>query len=185
MSGSIRSSRMAFGLVAGGVLLAASAWAAQKAVNLDHLCRGAEHIVIGTVTDVQGYRGEWTGVGKVIFSDITIDVTTEWKGQLSSKTLVLQVPGGYAPDGERMQVSGAPVFAKGEKVLVFTETRNDRHWVRGWEQGKFRVVVERVVGFRGHPIPEDILTHALKRKVEAILASPAPKTDSEKKEGGR
>lgn len=167
-----------------GLVVSSSILAVQQSVDLNYLCRGAEHIVVGTVTDIRGYRAEWPGIGEVIFSDVTIAPTDQWKGQLpAGDPLVLQVPGGRAPDGVEMRVSEAPRFAKGEKVLVFVHTYLDRPWVRGWEQGKYTVVVERVVGSAGLPIEEDTLTYALKRKVDAILAAQA--NESERKEGGR
>lgn len=172
-------------LVVLGLGLSTSILAIQQRVDLEWLCRGAEHIVIGTVTDVRGYRGQWPGVGEVIFSDVTIEPSAEWKGSVPRGVpLVLQVPGGLAPDGVEMRVSEAPRFTKGEKVLVFVHTFLDRLWVRGWEQGKYTIFVERVAGSASQPISEDILTHALKRKVDAILAAQAIEP-GEKKAGDR
>lgn len=144
-------------------------WAAQRSLTLDQLCKISENIVVGTVQKVEGYHGDWPGVGRVVFSDITIQVQDQWKGELPSTELVLQNPGGIAPDGQHMRASGMAEFKEGEKVLVFVNHQNGRRWVAGWIQGKYEIVVERVVGVRGYAVGQDSLTHHLKPKVKRIV----------------
>ena len=125
--------------------------------------------VVGTVTDMKSYRAVWPGLGTMTFTDVTLTITDVWKGEVDSSHLVLQVPGGKNRDGTVLHVSEAPRFELGEKVLVFVHKKNRRHWVYGWEQGKYRVLAERVVGRRHGPIQGDAITGPLKHKIQTII----------------
>jgi len=143
--------------------------AAQRQLGLGHVSRQADHIFVGIVLSTRAYRDTWPDVGKVVFTDVKIKVTEEWKGAWKDKIITLQVPGGVLPDGSGMGVSGAPVFAQDERVLVFSKAYNGREWVYGWEQGKYTLVLRRVVGRPGFPISSDILSPGLKRSILKLL----------------
>ena len=80
------------------------------------------------------------------------------------------------------------MFHPGEKALVFVDVLEDGTMrVYAWEQGKYTVVVKRVVGRAGHAIEQDILLHPLRQRIEAELAklpaTPPPGKDTEKDTG--
>ena len=47
------------------------------------------------------------------------------KGSVPGSTLVVRVPGGVAPNGRGLRISGAPQFAEGERALLFLSPRED------------------------------------------------------------
>ena len=151
------------------LLVSGLVWGSQRPFSLEKLCGKSEHIVVGKVTKLSYYRAEWPKVGTIPFTDVTIEVEEQWKGKLADAKLVIQVPGGKHADGTRMTVSETPTFQVGEKVLLFTARYNGRQWVYGWEQGKYTMVIQRVVGKEGFPIDEDILTYPLRRQIEELV----------------
>jgi hypothetical protein len=133
------------------------------------LCRHAERIVVGEVTAANCVVAEWPGIGEITFTDVTIRITDRWKGP-EGDTLTVRVPGGTDPaTGITLTVSETPTFRVGEKALVFSKEYHGHPWVYGWSQGKYEVVVKRVVGRPGGPIGEDILLEPLRRRIEGIL----------------
>jgi len=159
-------------LAASGLL-----WAAQAPLSLEMLCGKAERIVVGEVVASVATNDEWPGIGTITFTDVTIRIADRWKGPADGETLTVRVPGGTDPEtGMTLTVSETPTFRQGEKVLVFAKEMHGRPWVYGWSQGKYEVVVERVVGRAGNPIAEDILLPPLRKRVEAILRAQAAAT---------
>ncbi len=146
-----------------------SAHAAQRKMSLTQLTTKADHIVVGEVIDMHCYEGVWQAVGPTIFTDVTLRIEEEWKGKVKAKTLTVRVPGGELADGRRIVVSGMPKFTMNEKCLVFTRKYEGTQWVFGHMQGKYRMKVKRVVSKFGFAIDKDILTHALKPKIEALI----------------
>lgn len=179
-------------LIATLVASAASvAIAAQRRMPLEMLCRHAERIVIAEVTAARVTKAEWPGLGNLTTTVFTLKIEKTWKGAASS-TIELEALGGTDPKtGITTQASGAPRFTVGERALVFIDEVNGISRVYGWTQGKYEVVVKRVVGRSGMPIDEDILTHPLKKRIETILARqamepvPPAKTPAGGKGGGR
>jgi hypothetical protein len=167
-------------LLAGGILLAA-----QRTLTLEMLCGGAERIVVGEVTGFAVVNDEWPGIGEITFTDVTIRIAERWKGPADGDTLTVRVPGGTDPvTGLTLTVSETPEFRLGEKVLVFAKDFHGRPWVHGWSQGKYEIIIERVVGSPGKPIDRDILLPPLSKRVQAILraqaaVAPAPSGDGD------
>ena len=172
---------------------ASVAIAAQRRLPLEMLCRHAERIVIAEVTGSRVTESEWPGLGRQTTTVFTLEVEETWKGAASQK-IDVQVIGGTDPKtGLTHAASGAPQLRVGERALIFVddEFRGVAHpgpRIFGWAQGKYEVIVKRVVGRPGMPIDEDILTHPLKKKIAAILAAqaaePKEETPSASGEGG-
>lgn len=140
-------------------------------LSLEMVARRAELIVVGRVSALsEGYWADWPGVGRTVFTDVSIEVGEVWKGNVEGARITLQVPGGRLADGSRVAVSEAPVFQLDEKVLVFAYTHLGRPWVYGWDQGKYSMMRKRVVGKKGYPVAEDILSGALRNRIDQILA---------------
>lgn len=112
-------------------------------VDLPELSRSADVIVHGTVRRLES---RWSGDGRLIVTDVEIEVTEALKGQAGG-TLVVTQPGGHVGDiGQR--VSGLATFVPSEEVVVFLERRGDRAFrVSGMAQGKYKVL--RSVGSQG------------------------------------
>ena len=119
------------------LLLGASIAGATTLVKMDfaELARDANHVVVGTVT---GVEGEWDSGFKFIHSNVTLSVERSFRGH-TPDTLVVRTPGGQI--GAEGQVAhGAATFEVGERVLVFLTTWEDgTSKVLGYVQGKSRV----------------------------------------------
>ncbi len=153
--------------------------AAQRRMPLEMLCRHAERIVIAEVTAARVTEADWPGVGSLTTTVFTLKVEETWKGATST-TIELEAMGGTDPKtGLTLTVSGAPVFRVGERALIFVDDVNGVSRVYGWTQGKYELIVKRVVGRAGMPIDEDILTHPLKKRIDVILAAQAAETPKE------
>ena len=152
-----------------------SSWSAQTKFSLERLCQRADVIVIGQVKKLEYSVQNWPRVGKITFTDVTLQVEEVWKGKVEGQEFVVRVPGGRNSDGSILHVSETPKFVVGERALVFSRPYLGRPWVYGWEQGKYRVVVKRVVGKPAFAIDKDVMTYALRRRVDAILAAASRK----------
>ena len=105
-------------------------------MNFSDLAREADHIVVGTVTGVQG---EWDESARFIHSNVYLTVERSFRGN-APEEIVLRTPGGEA-GGVAMQAHGAASFEVGEKVLIFLTTWEDgQAKVLGYTQGKSRVL---------------------------------------------
>lgn len=160
------------------------------AVDVPALARGADAVVIGTVTRSRARQAE----GGRILTDTELKVTEVLKGKAPATVVVMQ-PGGVVGDvGQR--VEGVAPFRPGEEVLVFLDARGntDHFMVTGMIQGKFRI--ERSSdGTAVYAVPEspssarllDPVTHEevssglktlelsmLKAQIAAAIAGPQP-----------
>ena len=129
---------------------------------------------------ISALRAEWPGMGTMTFSEVTLRIEETWKGTPGATEVTLRVPGGTDPaTGVTLHVSTSPTFRVGERALVFIKEYHGHPWVYGWSQGKYEVVVARVVGRAGTAITEDILLHPLRKRVAARLEQQAAE-DAEK-----
>ena len=119
-----------------GVLLAVSGLKATtvQRLALEDLVRKAHHIVAGKVRDSRTY---WSGNGKLILTDYTIEVDESIKGN-PPRLFHITTVGGKIGTLE-LRVSGMPSFHNDENVVLFTEASGSYEVVLGMEQGKFSV----------------------------------------------
>ena len=105
-------------------------------VDLPELSRSADVIVHGTVRRLES---RWSGDGRLIVTDVEIQVTEALKGEAPG-TLVITQPGGRVGDiGQR--VNGLATFAPAEEVVVFLTRQGSRDFrVAGMAQGKYQVL---------------------------------------------
>jgi hypothetical protein len=111
--------------------------AQQQEVSTELLTRGAEVIILGSVTEV---TSSWTPDRSRIVSLVTIRVEESLKGAAASTTVTLTVPGGEV-DGVGELYTHAPRFRTDEQVVVFG--RRDAQGtlrVAGGDQGKVAVL---------------------------------------------
>jgi len=138
--------RVAAALVGGGILFCSMSALAQRErtqpeeqfrdpaawLSLDELVERSDTIVSGEVLDM---RSEWTADRGQIFTTVTLRPDRRFKG--SGQDLVrFRIPGGTVGDVQLM-VTHSPVFAVGDKALVFlTGDRGPLPRVVGGEAGK-------------------------------------------------
>ena len=67
----------------------------------------------------------------VPLNQISFEIARTLKGDLQG-TIVVNNPG----------FPGAPVFNKGEELILFIYTRNDTHVLTGFQQGSFKIVTD-------------------------------------------
>jgi len=129
------------GAIAGVLLLLCTSVAgATTLIKMDFsdLAREANHIVVGTVT---GIEGEYDPSGTFIRSNVTLAVERSLRGQ-APDTIVLRTPGGQVGGMEQVAL-GVANFEVGERVLVFLTSWGDgTPKVLGYVQGKSRLVVD-------------------------------------------
>ncbi len=85
-------------------------------LDLEEMTRRAEVIGLGTVEKVES---AWTADGRMILTRTTIELERAIKGG-PRKQVVIEIPGGKVGD-QMMVASGAPVFSKGERIVVFLQ----------------------------------------------------------------
>jgi hypothetical protein len=133
--------------------LCAPLWAAVVPwLTLEELTASAEVIVLGTVEETQA---AWTPDRTLIVTRVTVAVERPVKGGPRSR-VTFEVPGGRV--GEAMLVaSGAPMFVKGERVVLFLDrargpgeeagaARARPLGVAGWNLGKMTVRRDAATG---------------------------------------
>ena len=114
-------------------------------LSLEEMTRGAEVIVLGTVDEVEA---AWTPDRSMIVTRVTVAVEKPLKG--GPRALVaFEVPGGRVGD-TTLVASGAPIFRRGERVLLFLDrgrgpgepeeaARARPLGVAGWNLGRMTV----------------------------------------------
>ena len=105
-------------------------------MDLPELTRSADVIVHGTVRRLES---RWSGDGRLIVTDVEIQVTETLKGEAPG-TLVVTQPGGRVGDIAQ-RVSGLASFTPSEEVVVFLARPGGRDFrVVGLAQGKYQVL---------------------------------------------
>jgi hypothetical protein len=100
-----------------------------RALDLTALIADADRIVVADVVSVQA---AWDATHRSIHTTVEIAVRESWKGDVPvDGRLTIRQPGGTVGDIE-MTVRGMPVFAAGERSLLFLH----RAHVVGMSQGK-------------------------------------------------
>ena len=114
-------------------------------LGLADLVKKARTIVVGKVA---GSRTHWSSDGKLIVTDVTIDVGESLKGTTTSRRIAVTTVGGKIGDLE-LHVSGMPSFQPGEDAVLFIEQSGTYQVVVGLGQGKFTVTNGEVVNAIG------------------------------------
>lgn len=135
--------RAIVGVLVGIVLIiAVSAYARVKLIDIEELPALADFIIIGTVSDSES---AWDDQGIMINTHYTIDVNQNIKGETGHR-IVMRFAGGTV-NGQTITVTHTPVLDVGEKYLIFGY-ENNRYSVPvvGHEQGLFRIVSDKTTG---------------------------------------
>lgn len=135
-------------------------------LDLEKMVKRSQSIIAGTVT---GMRTYWTGGGKLILTDYTIEVDESIKGA-TKRTIAITTIGGKIGDIE-LHVSGMPSFQKGETAVVFIETAGTFQTVLGLEQGKFTISNNEVSNsVSGLSFPDGRPGNSLKMPLQTLKA---------------
>jgi len=121
------------GLVGLG-LFPGSGEAAMIKLRLEQLAAEADTIVLGTVTS---QASAWNAQHTAIYTDVTVAVEEVIKGTPGAE-VTFRVAGGIVGD-IGMRTSNDPVFQKGERVILFLDTREVPARIVGLHQGKYPV----------------------------------------------
>src|SRR5262245_7231064 len=103
-------------------------------LSLPQLSRGAEAIVLGTVTD---QLSAWNDLHTAIYTEARVEVEERIKGVVGPE-FTFRITGGQV--GEiGMRTSTDPTFRQGERVIVFLHTSGSTIQLFGQQQGKVTV----------------------------------------------
>lgn len=114
-------------------------------IPLENLVKGAEVIVVGTVTSQRSDSDK-----KTIYTTTTVSVDEVIKGTVRGR-VEIRTRGG-ALDGVVVHVPIEPEFSVGERVVVFLTKDGRRFRTAGHSQGKFSVMPDPVEGEAGDPV---------------------------------
>lgn len=137
-------------------------------LDVEELTWASDAIVEGRVTRVQS---RWTAGGRLIVTEIDVEVASTLKGGAAEKVTLIQQGGTVGDLAQR--VSGLASFREGEEVLLFLERQGSRRFaVTGLAQGKFRIQRQRD-GRAALAVPEEIdatlLDATTRRPIESRL----------------
>jgi hypothetical protein len=150
-----------------GVLSAAAASATTMiALDLKALTERADRVVLATVESTES---KWTSDHSAIYTDVTLKVERAYKGDNKAGELLVVRREGGSVDGIAMKVYGAPVFAAGEEVVVFSEMRGASRWVVGMAQGKLPVRIQDGKKWVAAPDVSEVQMLPGPRRLEAKL----------------
>ena len=123
--------------VLGALLIAATAAHASQFRRFDRQAQvdGSDVILVGRVADA---HARWSDDRSVILTETEVLVDDVWKGSIAGNRVVVQTLGG-AVDGVELKVDGSPVFATGERVVLFLTSRGDVFTPWGMKYGKLAV----------------------------------------------
>lgn len=158
-------------------------------LSVEELTHLSKHVVTGKVVRTRSYYEAVEDLGNVIYTDVTIRLTTQIVGTFQDKEMTLKVHGGVV--GQLRQIwCEAPVFTEGELVLVFVREFKGRFMVTGWKQGKYRLSSDSrtVLGKGSLPIGRSIPLSTVSHQVKLYDTTrpPGSKTpDASRKESER
>jgi hypothetical protein len=104
-------------------------------VEIQEITREADSIVIGTVEEVSS---AWDEEGKLIYTEVEVDVETQLKGN-DEDTLHVKSLGGEV-GGVTLIVPGSPVFEEAQEVMLFVEEVENEQEQKGVQEETFEVV---------------------------------------------
>jgi hypothetical protein len=99
----------------------ARAMVADTSISDENLVASARAIVAGKVLRIES---RWDEKRKDIYTDITISVSQVLKGNIATRTIVIEQLGGHWRDRQSW-LTGSPQFANGEEVLLFLNTNKE------------------------------------------------------------
>jgi hypothetical protein len=155
-----RSLALALGLVLGIPAGAPDAFAAEpaerKITEVAELIDGANLVFAGSVARVEYRTAEVAGVeGALPYALVTYRVQDVLAGKAPGREFTMTFLGGPDGMGGFVEVSGVPVFQPGEEDVLFVRDDGETGCpLVDCEDGRFRVLKERVYNTHGSPVIE-------------------------------
>jgi hypothetical protein len=143
-----------------------SAQALMSEYTVDKMAESSESVVKGRVIDL---KSRWLdGADSIIVTDVEFIVDEVWGGQFSTnQKLTFYVVGGVV-DGLGMRQEHQPVFTKGEEAVLFLWTQPDQRRLAIFndEQGRYKVVGDKVINFKQQALSLQDFREEVKRSVQ-------------------
>ncbi|NNF06864.1 MAG: hypothetical protein HKN21_08890 [Candidatus Eisenbacteria bacterium] len=159
----MRRKHISFLLAAAAILIAsASASASVMRLEVGDLVPKSNQIIRGEVVSVESAWGEWLTQGEVIYSTAIVRVTERYLGQPTQEVAVTLIGG--TVNGTTMKASECPQLAPGEDVVLFLLEYEDKNWVTGLDNGKYRVVDDVAIN-NGHHTARRLPLTELEREI--------------------
>lgn len=109
------------------------------AMSREDMVAKADAVVAGRVVEVNSF---WNREGTAILTEAVIEVEDSILGKAPSHVRV-RTFGGQVGD-YKIEAHGFPTFARGEKLLLFLEPKQDGfHKVLAYQQGEFRIRADK------------------------------------------
>jgi hypothetical protein len=103
--------------------------------TVDELAKRAELVIMGEVASM---KTRWNKPQEPIYTEITLNVQETWKGEVTTKTIMVEQIGGTYGETS-LKIPDAAEFKVGQKVILFIDKREDMTDLAGWYQGKFNI----------------------------------------------
>lgn len=132
-------------------------------LSFEELCRGADAIVRGTVTDVESFESD----GRILTRTV-VHVDETFKGSVATEVTVVQLGGRV---GDRVsRVAGIPTFVANESAILFLEKppQGEHFVIYGMDQGKMEIMAGNVIP----PITQMRLLDAAGHEVQPQIGTP-------------
>ena len=129
------------GWLAAFVLLAAvlgangTARGALIPLSFEELTHKSKHVVTGKVIRTHSYYEDVENLGTIIFTDVTIRISSRILGTFEKKEMTIKVPGGVVGKVGQLWAEAAE-FTEGELVLVFVKRVQEAAQGHGLEAGQ-------------------------------------------------
>ena len=123
----------------------------------------------------RSYYEEVAKLGTIIFTDVTIRISSDILGTFARKEMTIKVPGGVVGKVGQLWAE-ASEFTEGELVLVFVREVRKQLRVTGWRQGKYRLSPDggTVLGKGDLPIGRSTPLSTVRAQVELFDATRPP-----------
>ena len=144
-------------------------------LSVEEMTHQSKHVVTGKVVRTRSYYEDVENLGTIIYTDVTIRLTSRILGAFEKKEMTLKVPGGVV--GKVRQVwAEAAEFAEGELVLVFVREFKNQLLITGWKQGKYRLTPDAgtVLGKGNLPIGRNTPLSTVRTQVRLFNATRPP-----------
>ncbi len=144
-------------------------------LSVEEMTHKSKHVVTGKVVRTRSYFEDVENIGTIIYTDVTIQLTSRIMGAFGKKEMTLKVPGGVV--GKVRQVwAEAAEFTAGELVLVFVSEFKNQLLITGWRQGKYRLSPDAgtVLGKGNLPIGRRTPLSTVRNQVRLFNATRPP-----------
>jgi hypothetical protein len=161
-------------VLAGLSLMISTSSAQVRTTSLDDLATASDVVAEGQVSSLQS---EWNENHSAIRTKITIDVSQYYKGNTTSRNLIVSIPGGEV-DGVGELYTHFPNFKRNENIILFARKSGASEFhVTGGVQGKVNIDTDPATGMKyvNGTVPferyKSVLQHAISTQSQSLQGS--------------